>query len=144
MFVKDKLEVNQDEMKEEGKHEITKSNGNVELDTINEHDFDFDMDVSKEASAIGSDPDQELTEDEKKYDPFPSDMSNLKAPRDHIQKCVKSQGKRGLMCPKCGKQFDAQLKRHTDICDPIGKICKNEHEHQLLDKAFDTLLHEIH
>ena len=89
--------------------------------------------------------------EEGKNFPFPSechkcgkDLSDLKVPKDHISRCGKSQGKSGPMCPKCGKHFpygtsDAHLKRHTDICDPIGKICRNEHEHQLLDKVFDSL-----
>jgi len=117
-----------DVLKKEDIYEATKASG------IDENDFDYDMDVSNEAHNQGFDPDQ----DEKKVDLLPSkchicdkDLSQIKKPRGHIWNCV-SKGKRGPMCPKCGKHFPYRtshnhMLRHTEICDPIGKMCKSDH-----------------
>merc|ERR1719471_1717639 len=104
------------------------------------------MDVSNKAQNSGF----ALDQDEKKIDPFPSkchvcdrDLSLLKNPKGHVWNCV-SKGKRGPMCPKCGKHFPYRtshnhMLKHTEVCDPIGKMCKSDHEHQLYDKEFGTL-----
>ena len=31
------------------------------------------------------------------------------------------------------------LNQHSRRCDPIGKICREEHEHKLLDKTFGSV-----
>ena len=31
------------------------------------------------------------------------------------------------------------LNQHSRRCDSIGKICREEHEHKLLDKTFDSV-----
>ena len=179
----DKLEVNQEELEEKGENRMAKRSGRVELDAINEDDFDLDMDISNEQGTVGSDPAPEAAHLQQpvfqrvvvlpagsvaqlkiqkileagnapilipKSNPTPKevvkreicdkcgkDLSKLKKSRDHKRYC----GKVGPICPICGKQLSAnnpRLERHTKNCDPVGSICKRNHEHQILDKVFAT------
>ena len=67
-----------------------------------------------------------------------SPVQCLKCDRDFPRKCdlsrhVKScRGKGPFMCDKCGKIFGNYQAHymHAKKCDPVRKLCKEDHEHQ--------------
>ena len=70
-------------------------------------------------------------------------LKNFKSPGAHLRQCRQEKHVGNLgMCPKCGEirnwRVPAQLKRHVETCDPIRRMCKQDHEHKFIDKTFET------
>ena len=92
--------------------------------------------VASENGHNYSNPDR--TEDKKNCSVCGRALRNFKNPDMHLLLCRKKMG----ICPKCGEvrhwRCPAQFKKHMLTCDPIRKMCKDDHEHKLIDKTFGT------
>ena len=69
------------------------------------------------------------------FDEETRDMKNIKSTQAHNQE-------KDTICPKCAEirnwRCPSVFKRHVATCDPIGKMCKEDHEHNVIDKTFGT------
>ena len=87
-----------------------------------------------------SDNKKDLKEDMEECDICGKALKNFKKPRRHLWECRKV-GNEGI-CPKCGEvrkwRVPSMFKRHVATCDPIKKMCKEDHEHKFIDKTFET------